>query len=123
MDLQSRLRESRGAVTSEAALGIAALVMTMVFLTQAVFVSIEYVKLLGLAHHASEIASASGNPISRANEAEVFVRQQDQSLGVIVIPLNNEVAVRIFKIVKTMLPWQPELQATSSSVYVDEVAQ
>lgn len=110
-------------MTSEAALGIAALVMTMVFLTQAVFVSMEYVKLLGLAHRASEIASASGNPISRAREAEVLVHQQDSSLGVIVSPLNNEVAVKLFKSVRTLLPWQPELQVTSNSVYIDEVVE
>ena len=79
--------------------------------------------MVGLAHRASEIASASGNPLSRATEAEIFVRQQDPSLGVAVSPLSSEVTVRLSKNVKTLLPWQPQLQVTSASVYVDEVVE
>lgn len=110
-------------MTSEAAVGIAALMLTMVFLTQAIFTAMQYVKMVGLAHRASEIASASGNPLSRATEAEIFVRQQDPSLGVAVSPLSSEVTVRLSKNVKTLLPWQPQLQVTSASVYVDEVVE
>jgi hypothetical protein len=121
VDLQSRLSDERGAVTGEAALAIAALVIVTTFLVQALFVGIQYVQLLGLANHAAEIASSSGDPMLRASQAESFVLARDPVLGVVVVPHQRDVTVEIAKTVATFLSWRPELQVESTSRYVDEV--
>ena len=107
MDLQ--LRVDKGAVTSEAAIGIAAMVFVAAILIQSMLAGVQYVRLLGLAHEAAHIASSSGDPNLRIAQAEEFLRNQYHALKIRIDSQLNEVTVSLAMQMPSVMNWHPEL--------------
>ena len=122
MDFQSRLKSDDGVVTSEAALAMVALLFVTTLLVQALFVAVSYVRLAGLAQHAGQIASASGDPLLRANQARDFVRQGASSVAFLYQQIDKGIEIRLMQKIASTFFWHPQLIASSFHVYIDEPA-
>ena len=120
MDFQLRL--DRGAVTSEAAIGIAAMVFVAAILIQSMLVGVQYIRLLGIVHVAAHIASASGDPQFRIAQAEQFLLRHQEQGDARITSGENSVTVSFAMQLPAVLSWKPVMQVSETANYLDEIA-
>jgi Flp pilus assembly protein TadG len=120
---REQLKSQRGTVTAEAAIGMFALTLMVVFAMQIIFLGIQQVRLTAAASEATRIAAASGQLAVRISQAENYLDK--------VLPLSshritsdgNSIHVEISSQGRVvLLPFNPTLSSRASSPLLDRLA-
>jgi hypothetical protein len=109
-------------VTVESAFGIAALIAVTIGLVQILATALMYLQIVGIAHEATRIATASGSVELRIGQAVNFVESIDSRLRVNVDVQGTLVEVKVSKALPFNLAGLPrEISTLVEGLRIDQV--
>jgi len=122
VNFRKQLQSQKGSVTAEAAIGIVSITTVAVMLVQLLLVGIIYVQLLTVGSEASRIASASGQPQLRIQQALAYAHSVAANTHVSISTQGDEVQVRLESRPKLLaLGWSPLIHADFTARLVDSL--